>query len=153
MYIGNDEVIEAKGTQYGVVKSKASDKKWTFWGELKGVDYDSKVPVPVGDRPTLRKGDKGAMVSTLQLELKDRGYDLGPCGVDGDFGSATEKAVKAFQKAEGLKVDGIVGPKTWKALDGQITQDTTYSVTIKGLTAQQAAELANRYKNVTVTEG
>ena len=41
LYIGEDTVIEAKGTAYGVVKSKIGSG-WTHWGELKGVDYAEK---------------------------------------------------------------------------------------------------------------
>ena len=41
LYIGDDTVIEAKGTYYGVVSSKPSDG-WTHWGELEGVDYDNE---------------------------------------------------------------------------------------------------------------
>ena len=52
----------------------------------------------------------------MQGILERLGYDLGSCGVDGDFGRMTEKAVKAFQKDHGLTVDGICGPKTWKEL-------------------------------------
>ena len=39
LYIGDGKVIEAAGTQQGVIESKSSLKKWTYWGELKGVDY------------------------------------------------------------------------------------------------------------------
>jgi peptidoglycan hydrolase-like protein with peptidoglycan-binding domain len=48
--------------------------------------------------------------------LKVRAYDLGAAGVDGDFGGATERAVMAFQQAQGLDVDGVVGRDTWTAL-------------------------------------
>ena len=48
LYIGNGLVIEAAGTIEGVITSKVNGK-WTFWGELKGVDYGSEpVPVPAG---------------------------------------------------------------------------------------------------------
>ena len=49
LYIGDGTVIEAAGTQQGVITSKVSDKKWTNWGELKGVDYSgTPQPIPVG---------------------------------------------------------------------------------------------------------
>ena len=63
---------------------------------------------------TLSKGSTGQDVKTLQTKLKELGYLQGK--VDGIFGSATKKAVKAFQKANKLTADGIVGPKTFAAL-------------------------------------
>jgi len=64
--------------------------------------------------PTIRKGSKGDAVVTLQTALNEAGYDCGT--VDGIFGKKTKSAVEAFQKAHGLKVDGIVGRQTWTAL-------------------------------------
>lgn len=61
-------------------------------------------------RITLFKGSAGNNVRWLQTELNNRGYNCGK--VDGSFGNKTEKAVIAFQKANGLKADGICGPKT-----------------------------------------
>lgn len=66
----------------------------------------------------LRKGSEGADVKALQTLLIGYGYSCGSYGADGDFGSATDKAVKAYQKANGLDVDGIVGPATWGKLLG-----------------------------------
>lgn len=68
--------------------------------------------------PQLAKGDKGASVKALQILLIGYGYSCGKSGVDGDFGAATDKAVKAFQAANGLEADGIVGKKTWAKLLG-----------------------------------
>lgn len=48
LYVGDDTVIEAKGTHAGVVTSKLTDKKWTFYGELKDVNYGGEQPVPKG---------------------------------------------------------------------------------------------------------
>ena len=58
----------------------------------------------------LRKGSRGASVKTLQTALKNQGFYSGK--IDGIFGSGTMKAVKAFQRKNGLKVDGIAGPQT-----------------------------------------
>lgn len=63
---------------------------------------------------TLRKGDKGDNVKTLQKKLKTLGFLQGT--VDGDFGPKTEEAVKKFQKNNKLVIDGIVGAKTIAAL-------------------------------------
>ncbi|XOQ16689.1 MAG: Autolysin [Shouchella clausii] len=62
----------------------------------------------------VRKGAKGNLTRVLQALLYLAGHNPGP--FDGAFGDGTEKAVRAFQKAKGLGVDGIAGKATWKAL-------------------------------------
>jgi peptidoglycan hydrolase-like protein with peptidoglycan-binding domain len=63
---------------------------------------------------TVSRGDSGAEVKQLQRILTDEEY--APGAIDGDFGPLTEGAAIAFQQANGLVVDGIVGPKTWTEL-------------------------------------
>lgn len=62
-----------------------------------------------------RLGDEGAPVRDIQDRLSSLGYESNsdPRGV---FGESTVVAVKDFQKAKGLVVDGIVGPNTWRSL-------------------------------------
>jgi peptidoglycan hydrolase-like protein with peptidoglycan-binding domain len=63
---------------------------------------------------TLRKGTTGSdAVLALQTLLNWRGQDI---EIDGDFGDQTDGAVRDFQKAKGLTVDGVAGPQTWAAL-------------------------------------
>lgn len=63
---------------------------------------------------TLRNNSKGTQVKVLQWLLNQAGYNAGE--VDGIFGKKTIAAVKAFQTAKGLAVDGIVGYDTWSAI-------------------------------------
>lgn len=63
---------------------------------------------------SLREGSTGTKVKELQEALKAKGFNPGP--IDSVFGSGTVQAVIAFQKFQGLKADGVVGPDTWKAL-------------------------------------
>ena len=65
---------------------------------------------------TVRRGCKGGAVRRLQAWLGDLDYDMGETGADGDFGPLTDAAVRAFQAAQALSVDGIVGKATWRAL-------------------------------------
>jgi len=65
--------------------------------------------------PTLKKGSKGQEVKDLQEALTQLGYK--PGAIDGVFGDATQSAVKAFQEAQGIDADGIVGPITWINID------------------------------------
>lgn len=60
----------------------------------------------------LMKGDTGSAVKTMQTMLIACGYSCGSSGVDGSFGNATLKALKKFQKAYGLEVDGYYGSKS-----------------------------------------
>lgn len=69
----------------------------------------------------VRKGDRGPVVEFLQTQLDKDGHRLTRkgkpgAGIDGQFGKMTDKAVRQFQRDEGLTVDGVVGPNTWNAL-------------------------------------
>lgn len=73
--------------------------------------YSCDITVPV-----LKKGDKGVAVAMLQKGIEKNGISLGIWGCDGDFGSATENAVKKFQQKSNLAVDGVAGHDTWQVL-------------------------------------
>lgn len=66
--------------------------------------------------PVLKKGAKRDEVKSLQALLIGYGYSCGSSGVDGSFGSATDSAVRKYQKTHALAVDGSVGPATWRSL-------------------------------------
>lgn len=67
----------------------------------------------------LQNGDTGAAVKKLQENLKKIGLDL---SVDGSFGPGTEKALKAFQSANGLNADGYYGPATKSKLESVLNE-------------------------------
>lgn len=66
---------------------------------------------------TLEKGATGSDVKTMQKMLIACGYTCGSFGADGDFGSGTLAALKAFQKDVNLDVDGLYGSASKKALE------------------------------------
>ena len=72
------------------------------------------APTAQATYTTLRKGDEGPEVVTLQQALAELGYLSG--AADGNFGTGTQTAVKKFQTDQGLEADGIAGKKTLEAL-------------------------------------
>jgi len=70
----------------------------------------------VANASAIRMGDQGEEVTQLQSALASLGYSV---AVDGDFGSGTARAVKAFQESRGLEADGLVGASTYRALMGR----------------------------------
>jgi peptidoglycan hydrolase-like protein with peptidoglycan-binding domain len=78
--------------------------------EFQALEFEA----PATGQPTLRRGSNGSAVTDLQQRLARAGFGLGL--IDGIFGSQTDRAVRAFQQARGLMVDGIVGPQTWSGL-------------------------------------
>lgn len=95
------------------------------WGKLRGTGIASVVVVPSAaasavnmtissNMPLITAGSSGDAVKTLQARLIELGYDCGK--VDGIFGEKAEAAVRAYQKANALRIDGMVGEKTWGAL-------------------------------------
>ncbi len=79
---------------------------------------------------TLRNGNDGAEVKTMQLKLLSAGYYIGPYGADADYGESTELAVKLLQKDFNLTIDGIFGEQTSKALDLAVSNAATANKTI-----------------------
>ena len=138
VYIGNGTVVECtpkwdNKVQYTALANlgfeRGKSRLWTKHGKLPYIQYETaenkepdsknestkKVDVKL---PTLRKGAKGKEVQAMQLLLIGYGCTCGSCGADGDFGNGTFTAVKNYQKAKGLEVDGICGLKTWSSLLG-----------------------------------
>lgn len=141
LYVGNNLVVECTSSFDNKVlisglKNIAEvegypNRKWTKHGFLPWLDYEGLLPeqeAPVevkyelGDR-TLKEGMKGEDVVELQKGLINLGYNLGSSGHDGDFGPKTEKAVKEFQKNNGLESDGIFGKASYEKFM-EVTKDT-----------------------------
>ena len=89
------------------------------WQYLLG---EKEIPVPeyTLSRVLVYSKNKPLMVGTdvegVQTKLIEAGYSCGKQGADSQYGAATVSAVKKFQKAKGLKVDGKVGKGTCTAL-------------------------------------
>ena len=146
VYIGDGWVVEARGVDHGIVKTRLFGRKWTHMGLADYMEldiYDGTIPPPKDPAPDDDSGDastpkpddlpvlrfkllkrmKGEKVTFLQTLLRRWNPDALPrWGIDGDFGAETLAAVKAFQRAHRdvygrpLEVDGIVGVLTWGAL-------------------------------------
>ena len=80
---------------------------------------------------TLRRGSRGEAVKTVQQKLIRWGYLNGKA--DGIFGAATEKAVRYFQRKNGLQEDGIVGPATFEALGMRASGGTQAGGAVRAL--------------------
>lgn len=105
---GNFVHIDTRTTKsfwYG----QAQEKRTTFGGTTSTTTITT-------NSSNLSFGSEGDKVKELQNNLIKLGYDLGKTGADGDFGTKTLTAVKAFQQKYNLTVDGIVGSITEKAI-------------------------------------
>lgn len=122
---GDWYLIEARGVNYGVVRTRMNSRKPNYWGLMdKYFDYGNTAassPVYVTGERTIKRGSTGDDVRDLQVYLDKLGYDVGKYGFDGEFGRATESAVKAYQMAKKLTADGVVGKKTWATLKEDIS--------------------------------
>lgn len=82
-------------------------------GRLEGIQLSGATP---DARPVLRRGSTGEAVGQPKIFLQKVKF---PLAIDEDFGAATELAVMRFQADRELSADGIVGAKTWDALEGK----------------------------------
>ena len=128
-YIGNGYAVEWQGFSWGCVKTQVKKRPWTHWYKLPFIDYgdtsgaqiavEAVTVYTLGSR-LLKNGSSGADVKALQELLNQLGATL---VVDGQFGSKTEAAVKAFQKKAGIKQDGKYGDQTHAALMAAVAED------------------------------
>ena len=118
-YDGAGKVYEMRSSAMNA-RHDALGARWTHWGRPDFVDYTQKDMDKdesfMIELKVLKKGMKGKEVKALQLLLIGSGYSCGKAGADGDFGKSTDTAVRAFQKASGLTVDGEAGKRTFSAL-------------------------------------
>lgn len=132
MFVGNGNLVHASINEFnGITGGKPGDQTgreicvrsyynspWDCvlrYGEDKPTE---KPTAKISGLPDLRRGDKGEVVRAAQILLNGRKCSVGAYGADGDFGPATEAAVLAYQRRNGLDDDGIIGPATWAALLG-----------------------------------
>jgi N-acetylmuramoyl-L-alanine amidase len=94
----------AYGTMEGIAKAAGLKKK-------------AKATCTV-TLPVVTRGDTGEAVKAMQILLIGHGFSCGEKGADGDYGSATEKALLAFKKKVGLTLTVNCGVQTWSALLG-----------------------------------
>ena len=156
----------SNGVQY---HEKMQSNRWTHWAIAKCFENGYQLPQQPAEQQkepekqpekgqqtvnkTIRKGNMGELVKQCQQMLQKLGYDLGICGVDGDFGTATEKAVRAFQKDHKLSIDGVVGKNTWTALQQAVDAIQSqpaviyYDVIIPHLPAGEADAVIAKYPN------
>lgn len=155
LHIGGGKVIHCSaGVQWG----DTSDKAWTHYAILAGLYSAEEIAAagkPETEKPdpakpaesvvfNLRRGSKSADVTKLQTALNAQGYDCG--AADGIFGAKTEAAVRAFQKDNGLAVDGIAGKDTQAALyAAEDTPKPTYTVTLRNVPQADAIALTAKY--------
>jgi peptidoglycan hydrolase-like protein with peptidoglycan-binding domain len=118
------------------IKQYRGDHNETYGGVTINIDNDyldvtSGPPAPPSCQnstldftaySTIRNGSTGSLVWAAQCLLEAQGYDVGT--PNGTFGASTETAVRSYQTAKSLTVDGAVGARTWTALLSAGTQPT-----------------------------
>lgn len=141
VYIGNGEVIEARGHAYGVVKTKLKSRKWTSWGLCPFIEYDQAY------KPTVKEWQLAAIADGFKFSEHGADGKWGAeCEVvakkavvkrrvsykyrnltklvqrvvgvvaDGKCGAKTKEAIRKYQAAHGLDADGEVGLMTWREM-------------------------------------
>ena len=118
--------------------AKKAEAKATASPTPKTAEKATAAPAPANEN--LKIGSKGSEVRSLQKKLIELGYLSG--NADGIFGTKTAEAVKAFQRASKLTVDGVAGAKTLSSLQG--TSGNSASAASTANTAEVKAAITTR---------
>lgn len=149
VYIGGGKVIEARGRDYGVVETELNARNWKKYGRPDFMYTDGNAPATPSEPActkksftldhVVKKGSKEAVVGSIQNNLKAMGYDIGTAGpngngIDNNFGTKTDAAVRDVQKNGGVTVDGQVGKNTAPLLGGTWAEKSAPAASIPTLT-------------------
>lgn len=116
--LGTGKTIEARGKEYGVNQFDIGGRQWSQAGLIRGLNYNTPAdlsgaapewPGRYLHQPPVMVGSD---VRQWQVQMVARGWDL---KADGSFGQRDAEVCRAFQRQKGLRVDGWVGPDTWRA--------------------------------------
>ena len=114
------EVLSTSGSWYKIKTGKTTgyvSKKYISKSSSSGGSSSSSSDSSGDAGDPCEPGDKGAAVKAVQKKLRSLGYYSGE--IDGDYGNGTKKAVKAFQKANGLKANGVANRKTIEKMNSK----------------------------------
>lgn len=111
-----DTEVNSKETEKDRIKElqKALNKDFNCGLDVDGVIGELTTNAVMSHY--LRNFTRGEFAKWTQTQLKRKGYNLGSYGIDGGYGSDTEKAVRKYQKDKGLTIDGYVGIEVVKSL-------------------------------------
>lgn len=109
-----------EGTVAGDAAATTGDAAGETAGATTGEGTETTAPAACdgytrNETLPVQRCDSGPLVLAVQLALQSAGYEI--TALDGEFGDQTDAAVRAFQAAESLAVDGVVGNQTWGAID------------------------------------
>ena len=177
IYIGDGLAVECTpkwddGVQITAVhnigkKTGFNGRSWEKHGKLPYVSYgdeteageEIEIPEDGLGRRLLKRGCTGEDVRELQRLLIQLGFSCGSAGADGEFGKATESAVKNFQTVANIEVDGLFGSETLKALQAALERHDeeephvpTYTVTVHGLSKEDAEALCAKWSGAEMAE-
>lgn len=137
LYVGNGQCVKAGSNEHGGATGGASGDQtgreicvsgyynypWDHVLRYMGGETNTSSGAAAASAdgivlPLLRRGSRGESVKAMQAVLIADGCDCGPDGADGDFGPATEAALRRYQAENGLDADGVCGDMSWKKLLG-----------------------------------
>ena len=126
VYIGNGYSIEARGKDFGVVRTKNVARNWCYWGMPKWISYYETEEIPPYDKldfkrrtfvntlPLTKLGHNGLYVILARWFLASR--DVVVDTRNEAFDKELDTVVRLWQKSHNLEVDGEIGRQTWSTL-------------------------------------
>ncbi len=120
---GGNKLSEIQGlkTRVNELEKQVRDKEEEIYGleDEIGRIKATKAATPAKRITSAKHKTSNRTLKNIQIALKNAGFYKGP--IDGKIGKGTRRAIRDFQKANGLAVDGVVGKKTWLLLENNLS--------------------------------